>query len=127
MGRTKVNSLEGLTSGTVTDINDLNYQIAKAWVNFKGAGTVAIRASYNVASITDNATGDFTANFTTAMPDANYLGLGTSGTDGTVAAEGRTLNPNVTSPTTTAYRFVIRSTRDTIVSDQLIYLVFYGN
>ena len=45
---------------------------ARAWVNFNGTGTVAIRASGNVTSITDNGTGDYTVNFTTAMPDANY-------------------------------------------------------
>jgi hypothetical protein len=44
---------------------------ARAWVNFNGTGTVAIRASGNVSSITDNGTGDYTVNFTTAMPDAN--------------------------------------------------------
>jgi hypothetical protein len=47
-------------------------QLCKAWVNFNGTGTVAIRASYNVSSITDNGTGDYTVNFTTAMADANY-------------------------------------------------------
>jgi hypothetical protein len=47
-------------------------QLCRAWVNFNGTGTVAIRASYNVSSITDNATGDYTVNFATAMPDANY-------------------------------------------------------
>jgi hypothetical protein len=46
--------------------------IAKAWVNFNGTGTVAIRDSFNVSSITDNGTGDYTVNFTTAMPNANY-------------------------------------------------------
>lgn len=45
---------------------------AKAWVNFNGTGTVAIRASFNVSSITDNGAGDYTVNFTTAMPDANF-------------------------------------------------------
>lgn len=45
---------------------------ARAWVNFNGTGTVAIRASGNVTSITDNGVGDYTVNFTTAMPDANY-------------------------------------------------------
>jgi hypothetical protein len=45
---------------------------ARAWVNFNGTGTVAIRASGNVSSITDNGTGDYTVNFTTAMADANY-------------------------------------------------------
>jgi hypothetical protein len=44
---------------------------ARAWVNFNGTGTVAIRASGNVSSITDNGAGDYTVNFTTAMPDAN--------------------------------------------------------
>lgn len=48
-----------------------NYK-CRAWVNFNGTGTVAIRASGNVASITDNGTGDYTVNFTTALPDANY-------------------------------------------------------
>jgi hypothetical protein len=46
--------------------------MCRAWVNFNGTGTVAIRASGNVSSITDNGTGDYTVNFTTAMPDANY-------------------------------------------------------
>jgi len=45
----------------------------RAWVNFNGTGTVAIRASGNVSSITDNGTGDYTVNFTTAMVDANYV------------------------------------------------------
>jgi hypothetical protein len=44
----------------------------RAWVNFNGTGTIAIRASGNVTSITDNNTGDYTINFTNAMPDANY-------------------------------------------------------
>jgi len=44
----------------------------RAWVNFNGTGTVAIRASGNVSSITDNGTGDYTVNFTTAMPNVNY-------------------------------------------------------
>ena len=55
----------------------------RAWVNFDGTGAVAIRASGNVSSITDNGTGDYTVNFTTALPDANYsaviVGGNTSG------------------------------------------------
>ena len=41
-------------------------------MNFNGTGTVAIRASGNVSSITDNGTGKYTVNFTTAMPDTSY-------------------------------------------------------
>ena len=44
----------------------------RAWVKFNGSGTVAINGSGNVTSITDNGTGDYTVNFTTAMPDADY-------------------------------------------------------
>jgi hypothetical protein len=44
----------------------------RAWVNFNGTGTPAIRGSGNVTSITDNGTGNYTVNFTTAMPDTNY-------------------------------------------------------
>ena len=59
-----------ITSGSAASWD--NAQGAKAWVNFNGTGTVAIRASYNVSSITDNGTGDYTVNFSTAMADANY-------------------------------------------------------
>jgi hypothetical protein len=48
----------------------------RAWCNFDGTGTPSIRASGNVSSITDNGTGDYTVNFTTAMPDVNYAVLG---------------------------------------------------
>jgi len=46
--------------------------IAKAWVNFNGVTTATIRSSFNVSSVTRNGTGDYTVNFTTAMPNANY-------------------------------------------------------
>ena len=55
----------------VNDDNSENYK-CRAWVNFEGRGTVTIRASGGVASITDNGTGDYTVNFATAMVDANY-------------------------------------------------------
>ena len=48
----------------------------RAWVNFNGTGTVAIRASGNVSSITDNGVGNYTVNFATAMPDTNYSLMG---------------------------------------------------
>ena len=50
----------------------LSSQLAKAWVNFNGTGTVAIRDSYNVSSITDNGTGDYTINYGTALNNSNY-------------------------------------------------------
>jgi hypothetical protein len=53
-------------------------RIAKAWVNFNGTGTVAIRDSYNVSSLTDNGTGDYTVTYSTAMPSADYCVLGSN-------------------------------------------------
>jgi hypothetical protein len=76
--------------------------LARAWVNFDGTGTVAIRASLNVSSITDNNTGDYTVNFTTAFADANYA----------VAVGGATTNSGAafgvgnSAPTSSAYRLI---------------------
>ena len=60
---------------------------ARAWVNFNGTGTVAILGSGNVSSISDNGTGDYTVNFATAMPDADYAvaGFGRRSSSGTSA------------------------------------------
>jgi hypothetical protein len=81
--------------------------LCKAWVNFNGTGTVAIRASYNVSSITDNGVGDYTVNFTTALADANYSisAMGKATTSG----YGQSWSTNVSqsaNPTSTAFRIV---------------------
>jgi hypothetical protein len=68
----KVNGTSGLTFPDTTTLASAGQASVRAWVNFNGTGTVAIRAAYNVTSITDNGTGDYTVNFTTALPDANY-------------------------------------------------------
>ena len=60
------------TSGT--EIGSL----PKMWINFNGTGTIAIRDDFNVSSITDNGTGDYSVSFTNAMSDTNYCTLGTS-------------------------------------------------
>jgi len=86
-------------SGGVSGANSL-----KAWVNFNGTGTVAIRASGNVTSITDGGTGDYTVNFTTAMTDANYAAVfGGQGSTGASLAyvTGRGNNATLQQTTTT--------------------------
>jgi hypothetical protein len=80
---------------------------ARAWVNFNGTGTVAIRASGNVSSITDNNTGDYTVNFTTAMPDANYSVVGNARDTGAQYIFG---SPLTTAPLTTSVRIRIIDT-----------------
>jgi hypothetical protein len=61
-----------LKVSTLQNLSGTEVYTCKAWVNFNGTGTVAIRASGNVSSVTDNGTGNYTVNFTTAMTDANY-------------------------------------------------------
>tara|TARA_R110000803_G_scaffold2851_3_gene9870 strand:- start:619 stop:996 length:378 start_codon:yes stop_codon:yes gene_type:complete len=65
---------------------------AKSWVNLNGTGTIAIRDSLNVASLTDNATGDYSANFTSAMGNVNYSSSVNSGGAGLLIASGRSDN-----------------------------------
>ena len=75
----------------------------RAWVNFNGTGTVAIRGGGNVSSVTDNGVGDYTVNFTTAMPDANYAMSG-SGEDSDSRGDVLIGRANGGTKTTTACR-----------------------
>ena len=70
----------------------------RAWVNFNGSGTVAIRASGNVSSITDNGVGNYTVYFTTAMPDVDYSVFSSAGGGlGVVIGGSSTVSPINTS------------------------------
>ena len=73
LGTAKLTTLADSAGANTSTPAAIANGIAKAWVNFNGTSTVAIRASYNVSSITDNGVGDYTVNFTTAMVDANYV------------------------------------------------------
>ena len=66
MSTLKVNSITPVTAGSE------DYFLSRAWVNFNGTGTVAIRQDGNVSSITDNGTGNFDINFSSTMTDADY-------------------------------------------------------
>jgi hypothetical protein len=72
------------TSGGVFSFNSGYGSVAtaygcRAWVNFNGTGTVAIRASGNVSSVTENANGNYTVNFTNNIADTNYIVTGSVG------------------------------------------------
>jgi uncharacterized protein (AIM24 family) len=94
----------------------------RAWVNFNGSGTVAIRASGNVSSITDNNTGNYTVNFTTALVDANYSVTGMASDTGGIGNRGLvSLYRGITAPTASA--FSVFTFTDTTQSDNtFVYL-----
>jgi hypothetical protein len=91
---------------------------ARAWVNFNGTGTVAIRASGNVSSITDNGTGTYTVNFTTAMPDVNYAvsGIAASDSAGELFAVSSGAGPSYV-PAVGSIQLGVRKASDSTASD----------
>ena len=78
MSTLRCTNLQDTSGGNSLTTAQIYNGAAKAWVNFNGTGTVAIRAQFNVSSITDNGTGDYTVNFSTALTDANYSAIGTA-------------------------------------------------
>ena len=100
----------------------------RAWVNFNGSGTVAIRASGNVSSITDNGVGDYTVNFATAMPDVNYAtmltGAGSTASDYPLVSVLTGGNPATNSPTlysTTQVRIRLGTSSATFANNDTTY------
>lgn len=72
MSKIKCTTLANASDSKSVPVDTVVQGTAKAWVNFNGTGTVAIRAAFNVSSITDNGTGNYTVNFATPMPDINF-------------------------------------------------------
>ncbi len=74
LGKIKADTLEHSTAGSL----DTSYVVngsAKAWITFNGSGTIAIRDSHNIASISDGANGLYGVNFTSTMSTANYSSI----------------------------------------------------
>jgi len=99
---------------------------ALAWVNWNGTGTVAIRSSYNVSSVTDNGTGDYTVNFATALSDANYSIVGTAG-GGVANALPRFIGPGQANPTTTAARITVGDDTGNFADMAYCSIAIFGN
>ena len=77
MSTLKVATIQDTSGNNSSTPNEVAQGRAKAWVNFDGSGTVAVRDDFNVSSITDNGTGDYTVTFATAMANVNYAVAGT--------------------------------------------------
>ena len=120
--------VQSSTAGTAPTFKDGNGTetgtLCRAWVNFNGTGTVAIRASFNVSSITDNGTGDYTINFTTAMPDANYNIVASANRSATVDVYLSGIVPNPAGQSTSSCRVGSRdynSTQDCVYCNVAVF------
>ena len=106
MSTAKFDTLQNAAGSKSVPVATVVDGTAKAWVSFNGTGTVAIRAAFNVTSITDNGLGDYTINFTSALPNASYAyALSQGGTAGIGAVVGH----QTVAPTTAALRINCRT------------------
>lgn len=104
----EITKVTGFTSalGITQTVGNAPYYGARAWVNFNGTGTVAIRASQNISSITDNGVGSYTLNFTVPMEDSNFVVMGTSEHDAGTSVDWAVIDGDVTtaSPSNSSVR-----------------------
>jgi hypothetical protein len=125
MSTLALSTISNLAGTASTSSDNVIQGCAKAWVNFNGTGTVAIRASYNVSSITDNGTGDYTINFTNALPDANYSIAGTAGTFNALFGTVQLYNSAGTNPSTTALRFNTTGSGWTVIDPAYVCVAIF--
>ena len=128
----KVDTLTGVTTagsisvtgeGNSTTTN-LQQGLAKVWANWNGTGTVAIRDSFNTASITDNGTGDYTTNVSNAMANANYCFTALGGdTSGSLSVRIE----NASNRTTTTIDLISYNTSNAALDIQDVNSLFHGD
>ena len=123
MSTVKAANLQNTGSGAPTFKNSSGTeigQLAKAWVSFKGTGTVAIREDFNVSSITDHDTGKYTVTFTNAVADGNFAAVvsGINLSDNAVPVGGRQ------APTTTTLRVYMTDLTNFVDVDYVHVVVF---
>lgn len=128
MSTLKADTISDRTGSASTSMLNAINGSAKAWINFNGTGTPAIRASYNVTSITDNGVGDYTVNFTNALVDASYVMAGSC----KFADDSQGVQPaNIASPfTTTTARLYTLTNLGTasgggVVDSDTVSIVFF--
>ena len=97
----------------------------KAWIAFKAAGNANVTRGSGNATMTDHGTGDFTLNFTNAMPNTGYSMVGSAGYNSGVIVLGLTGGGTGSSPTTTGFRFTVRAnySNSTLMDEEYINLI----
>ena len=124
-GNTSGNVVSSQVAGALNATGSAPLFACRAWVNFNGTGTVAIRASGNVSSITDNGTGDYTVNFTTAMQDVNYSMSGVSDGEAGVSSAGIIVIKTNSGFTTTTARLSTKTTAEENIDKSSVCCSFF--
>ena len=122
MSTLKVNTIQNTSAAHSSTPEEIAQGRAKAWINFNGTGTVAIRDSFNVSSITDNGTGDYTLNFTNNMSSANYVLCMSGSTNNSFSRAGTQAPASMT--TSTARVFTANSTGSSVDREYCAVAIF---
>ena len=122
MSTLKVNTIQNTSAAHSSTPEEIAQGRAKAWINFNGTGTVAIRDSFNVSSITDNGTGDYTLNFTNNMSSANYVLCMSGSTNNSFSRAGTQAPASMT--TSTARVFTSNSTGSSVDREYCAVAIF---
>ena len=129
MSTLKVATIQDTSGNNSSTPNEVAQGRAKAWVNFDGTGTVSIDDSFNVSSITDNSTGNYTINFTNAMSDTEYAVTGSTETTNGTPVVITTFGSSGSSRTTSSIR-IATSYMDTsvqIVDATEVSVIVFGD
>ena len=124
MSTLRTSNIQDTSGGNNSTPEEIGLGRAKAWINFNGDDTPTARESYNVSSITDNATGDYTLNFTNAMSSANFA-FAVSVGDGNHTSATRALN--YIASTTTSLQLLAESSNGTNSDEPNICVVVFGD
>ena len=124
MSTLKVATIQDTSGNNSSTPNEVAQGRAKAWVNFDGTGTVSIDDSFNVSSITDNSTGNYTINFTNAMSNAEYAVAGTVETTNATSVVVTTFGTSGNSRTTSSVRIAASYSNNIVDANDFSVIVF---
>tara|TARA_Y100000004_G_scaffold188318_1_gene242261 strand:+ start:408 stop:782 length:375 start_codon:yes stop_codon:yes gene_type:complete len=124
MSTLKTSNIQDTSGNNNSTPQEIGKGRAKAWINFNGENTPTARESYNVSSITDNATGNYTLNFTNAMSSADFAYTFASGDQNHTSA---TRALNYMSSTTTSLQILSESSNGTNSDESHICVVVFGD
>jgi len=125
-GKTSAGSITVTSEGGAATMQ-LQQGLAKAWINFNGTGTVAIRDNLNLSSLTDNGLGDYTLGFVSSMGNANYSYAGSSGGQSSTSNGSVWNYDNATARTTSLFRVILITTGGGAVDTPQIGVHVHGD